>query len=541
MIEPEDYCAIVCREPDRLRIVNAHDEVVEAVQTCLSLNQIEFSFYLKSKATCAFKLKNSPFSVAGCSENETIQLKRALAASIEKLQSLSWHIVINTDIGKMKTNSCIFLRKIVVFDQIKRNKLIRDGNIFTFSPSGVSSILLIDVPEHVEKDLVDGVKSLCSVNNYKVISSIDDGAVVTSKVSLSGFTWTASGAHAIALRRMILEVVKIARKHKFELVTNLNLKGTTDSLLFQHKASLLDGPEDMFLMSLNRNDRLRLICAPSYIVTAGEEMISQNWGVQACKQKEDDCYEFKLYGNPWWADGETAVKSRYLIAVIIAKFKSLGWEIGATVDVSRKLNDKSVFVFRQCPPEQQEFAVLSFHESDKLRFLSSTENTYLLTDGIDRILAESDMTKSISYYWRAKQWKLRGVPFSGNPTYGVDLRLIIHHLTRILKHFHKHGWRLVASADISAKYEGNSSGNKYPLDTHSLFFLHDPDSMILSDTVLTIDTDDTNDCGENEFGDQFCVDEIKSEKSQLRYIIRVVLPAIFVFGLVLYYIFTIVS
>ena len=99
----------------------------------------------------------------------------------------------------------------------------------------------------------------------------------------------------------------------------------------------------------------------------------------------------------------------------------------------------------------------------------------------------------------------------------------------------------MASADISAKYEGNSSGNKYPLDTHSLFFLHDPDSMILSDTVLTIDTDDTNDCGDNEFGDQFCVDEIKSEKSQLRYIIRVVLPAIFVFGLVLYYIFTIVS
>ena len=85
--------------------------------------------------------------------------------------------------------------------------------------------------------------------------------------------------------------------------------------------------------------------------------------------------------------------------------------MAATVDVSRKLNDKTVFIFRQCPPETQEWAVLSFHESNKMRFLSSTDN-FMLSDGIDRILNAADATKTISYYWKAKQWTLSGVPFS---------------------------------------------------------------------------------------------------------------------------------
>ena len=537
-MEPGDYSAIVCRAPDRLRIVNAHDEIVEVVRSALEMFQVPFTFYYKSKATCAFKMQGSPFMAQGCNQETTIEIKRVVACALKKLQEISWHVVTNTDLGKLSTNSCIFLRRILVTDQITKNKLSRDGNIFTFSPSGISNILLIDVPHQIEKDLVDAVSVLCSVKDYKLLENVD-GVIITSRISLSGFTWGATGDSAIAVRRMILEVIRTARRHKYDLVTNLNLKGTTDSLMFQHKMSLSDSAEDMFAMSLNRNDRLRLLCAPSYVVTSTEELVTDNWGVQGCKEKAGDCYEFKLYGTPWWADGETAVKSRFLIAVIIAKFKSLGWEVAATVDVSRKLNDKTVFIFRQCPPETQEWAVLSFHESDKMRFLSSTD-TFMLTDGIDRILDAADATKTISYYWKAKQWTLRGVPFSGHSTYGVDQRLIIHLLSRIMKHFHKQGWRLVASADISAKYHSGNN-NSYPLDTHSWFLLHDPDSMIVSETIINMDIDCEGCAGhDDEFENQIAVDEIKSERSKLRYFTRVVLPAAFIVFLILYYVYSIV-
>ena len=257
----------------------------------------------------------------------------------------------------------------------------------------------------------------------------------------------------------------------------MNIKGTTDSLLFQHKKSLQsDLKEELMMISLNRDDRMRLIACPSSIISAVEEMISQHWegGIQHSKEKAG-FWEFKLAGYPWWADGEETVKSRYLIANIIMKLKSLGWEVATTLDVSRKLNDKAVFVFRQCPPLTQPFAVLSFHQKDKIRFMASSHDGKVLEDGIDRILSSANIIQDTKPYWKARQWKIRGFPFSGAHWQGEDQRMIIYHLTRVLELFHQQGWTVVASADVSAKYFKNKN-TEYPLDTHSWFLLYDPNT-----------------------------------------------------------------
>ena len=63
---------------------------------------------------------------------------------------------------------------------------------------------------------------------------------------------------------------------------------------------------------------------------------------------------------------------------------------------------------------------------------------------------------------------------------------MVHQLTKILKHFHTRGWRLVASADISAKFKKH--GTKYVAnDVHSWFFLHEPESVIMSDSIIKIE------------------------------------------------------
>ena len=410
--------------------------------------------------------------------NDRIPDQRALAKIISELENISWQISVNTDIGQQMTNSCIFFRKVVVTDQTEKDFLSRDGDIFTFSPSSYGNLLLIDVPQHIEKDLLDSIKAVCRVSDYKQLETVD-GVTVTSKLGLAGFSWRAWGEDSINVRKMILNFVVAARKHKYELVTNLNTKGTTDSLLFRHKKSLqADLKEEMMMISLNRDDRMRLIACPGSIITVVEEVITQHWegGLQHSKEKTG-FWEFKLAGYPWWASGEDTVKSRYLIANLIMKLKSVGWEVAVTLDVSRRLNDKAVFVFRwaQCPPQTQPYAVLSFHEKDKMRFLSSSHDGQAVEAGIDRILASANIIQDTKPYWKAKQWKIRGVPFSGAYCWGEDQRMILQLLTRVMKLLHQQGWRVVASADVSAKYF-KSKDREYPLDNHSWFLLYDPNT-----------------------------------------------------------------
>ena len=67
-------------------------------------------------------------------------------------------------------------------------------------------------------------------------------------------------------------------------------------------------------------------------------------------QREGDycgSHEFKLSGNPWWASGEESVEARYLIGALLSQLKHHGWEVGATLDVARKMQDKTVFIMRQ--------------------------------------------------------------------------------------------------------------------------------------------------------------------------------------------------
>ena len=59
-------------------------------------------------------------------------------------------------------------------------------------------------------------------------------------------------------------------------------------------------------------------------------------------------------------------------------------------------------------PEVQ-WAVLSFHEDDKLRFMSNSNNKETVIKGITTILeASGQIKRGPEDYWKAIQWKLRG-------------------------------------------------------------------------------------------------------------------------------------
>ena len=79
------------------------------------------------------------------------------------------------------------------------------------------------------------------------------GQLKTSMLTLDEDLWQSPGAEsAVKLRRMLLRIIQVARRHSFEMIVNIDTKGTTDSLFFQEKSCLFGSPEDMFIMSLNR-------------------------------------------------------------------------------------------------------------------------------------------------------------------------------------------------------------------------------------------------------------------------------------------------
>ena len=93
------------------------------------------------------------------------------------------------------------------------------------------------------------------------------------------------------------------------------------------------------------------------------------------------CQEYKLGSTPWWADGDLAVESRRLVGSLLASLRYTGWEVAGTVDISRQLEDKTMFLFRQTRGQSSlinhkpdavcrmvDWACVSFHEADKIRF-----------------------------------------------------------------------------------------------------------------------------------------------------------------------------
>ena len=72
---PDDYCALLCREPNKLYLINSQPMVVTVIERCLARFSLEYRLYSKSSATTAFKLNSCPFSKGGCSEGKTIRVK----------------------------------------------------------------------------------------------------------------------------------------------------------------------------------------------------------------------------------------------------------------------------------------------------------------------------------------------------------------------------------------------------------------------------------------------------------------------------------
>ena len=175
----------------------------------------------------------------------------------------------------------------------------------------------------------------------------------------------------------------------------------------------------------------------------------------------------QLKGYPFASSGSESVSARQLVCRILESLREVGWETTATVDVSRKMTDKSVFLFRRCESANLRFACLALSDVDRMRLLNFPVDMAKHIRGLVEKAYMPGISEEYARDASCHEIDLCGVPWTQNSSYSLHARSM---LLRLLREAHTHGWRLAASADVSAKYVHQENGPDYPADVHSWFF-----------------------------------------------------------------------
>ena len=292
------------------------------------------------------------------------------------------------------------------------------------------------------------------------------------QIELKGNPWTSTrDKEDIQSKTLIKALLNDLEMRQWILYGSSNLRGNADTLFFRCDPCLPNDGSKLigFVINLHRNDRLRLIDAPPESINCAKSIVTKFWKPGVTKEMVKlNAYEFKLGGHPWWADGEESVKSRFFICKLVEGLMSIGWRVQIAINLTRKLNDKSVLTFQRCTPTSVPIFCLSLNWTDKIRFINAPQNL------VDALTAE---TKRVWLFGVARE-RMYGPSFelklNGNPwSYGMSGhdgahgRVLLKYLIKTCANM---GWFVILSADVSAKFVHQDKGPDYPIDVHSLWF-----------------------------------------------------------------------
>lgn len=406
-----------------------------------------------------FKLSGNPFSSCS-SANQAIGARKLANHLLHRLYNHGLKLLISSDLAQTQDLATwLFHREATVPSQ------------FPFACIGVSNwdkLQFVDFPQNLHSVLQGVVEKNWpqTIQESKVIGD-------TLEIKLKGTPWSSmGGAENIQSKTLIKALLNELDMRQWILYGSSNLRGNADALFFRYDPAIpADGSRSAgFVISLNRNDRLRLIDAPPDAVECARKVIGQFWarGIQQEKQKFN-AYEFKLKGTPWWADGEQAVETRLLMCKLFEGLMGIGWRVQIAIDLTRKLNDKSVITVQRCIPAYNPIFCLSLNWTDKIRFINAPKDlVQALTAEVKRVWLFGVAREQP--YSSSFELKLNGNPWSYgfNGHDGAHGRVLIKYLVKLCATM---GWYVILSADVSAKWVHQDKGPDYPLDVHSLWFM----------------------------------------------------------------------
>ncbi|KAK0402076.1 hypothetical protein QR680_016131 [Steinernema hermaphroditum] len=452
---PSDFpvFSLTIRTYDQIKIIDGNSTVVNIVRQNLEecYGQIQYETIGDEGGTC-FKLSGYPFS-KNIDFKHSVKIKHFFTQLLAELYQNGWKLRLSSDLSRMYDYSTLFFHRCP--------PPAENFSICCLSISSTDKFQLIDAPNCLHDALLKSVDSL-----------LEEKGVYGNclEVKMHGNLWqNSSYSQSNRARSLLLRIFRTFREHGFAYFGTINLKGTADSIFFINENVPLP-PEQYCIISLNMRDRLRLIECPKVLADLAAKIIADRWpgGIQDI-QEDPDCVEYKLKGYPWYAcRRKDAVISRQFIVTLLEETVRKGWTVLTSLDVSRKLNDKAVFVLKNCPPTTIPHFCIAPADRDKIRIIGARKEMENVvanivkecwTPGIQNETKGSNSLelKLIEYPW---------VCYSLSESFALA-RLM---MARILANLEEFGWSVICSADISAKYCSNSdnSGDN-PSDVHSWF------------------------------------------------------------------------
>ena len=361
-----EYMCIAVRPSDKLRVIYGTDYEISIIrqvikETWLPGIQRE-SFMLNG--VHEFKLSGYPFAVNISSSNAALSRKMA-GGILHRLYRDGWKLIVSSDLTRTTDLTTWIFKKVHV-------TVLSSQPFMVVGLSSSDSFMVLNAPADLHQTFKDVIDKSWPRGIQRW--SFENGVLL---IKLNGTPWHPDGDETVHSRQLLQTLVNDFQARQWSLYGNSNLKSGTNTLFFEHNPNIALGqPSPLhFTISLNKHDTLRLIGIPDSLISAVRDVIQTCWrrGIQQ-ESRYFESWEFKLRGNPWWASGEEAVDSRYLVLKLIETMQAYGWSIIASIASSRKLSDKSALLFRQSQPRQCPVFCISLNETDKLRLINAPED-----------------------------------------------------------------------------------------------------------------------------------------------------------------------
>lgn len=241
-----------------------------------------------------------------------------------------------------------------------------------------------------------------------------------------------------------------------------NSKGSADTLFFMRGDDISALESHYLLMGLNGNSELRLVNSNSAVLDLVKSAVFSAWppGLSFAElYLHPGSYRFCVEGKPWKCSGKQLIEAHLMLIRLFDDFSANGYRVVATLSLGTYLVDKSTFILRSVPhsllvPEKH-IAVIN----------EGVGTMTLVNFSVDLVVV---VRKCVEINWFTEHGiKKMGWSFCGSfeivfgaPVYdssapcGAWVMLVA-----IISAIEKEGWRLMSSADVSARTSDESNGN----------------------------------------------------------------------------------
>ena len=241
-----------------------------------------------------------------------VNARQVIAFILQKLYSIGWKVIVSCDLARRQTKSSIFLKRFPS-DFSSVDPFVCVGLI------GTDKLQIINLPSQLIEPLKQVVHQFWTKGIQN--ESYENGVL---KIKMAGNPWLAAETtdqQSVVVKILLQNIVATLYRYQYVYTVNVNLdKSTADSLYFRYDPNVPAGGAPQFCtISLNRTDRLEVVCTPAAIVDMIRGVIQTVWSHGRIQEEKDHhgSWEFKISGNPWHSWNEESIMARYYYLYIL--------------------------------------------------------------------------------------------------------------------------------------------------------------------------------------------------------------------------------